>query len=206
MIIGGGDTGADCYGTAHPAGRASGHPARPVPASRRRTRDESTSPWPTWPMVFRTPPAHEEGGERLFETAVQRFVGDERGHVRAVELATVEVRKGDDGSREVVPTTEQIHELPADLVLLSIGFTGPDDMPLIDRPGLERNERGTIGRARTGRPTRPACSCAATPTGAPRSSCGRSPRAGPPRPLSTPTCQPTAAPTCRRRCTRGRCR
>jgi glutamate synthase (NADPH/NADH) small chain len=95
--------------------------------------------------MYRTPPALEEGGERLFATAVRRFVGDDRGHVRAVELATVEVRKGDDGSREVVPTTEEVHEMPADLVLFSIGFTGPDDMPLIPGLGIERTKRGTIG-------------------------------------------------------------
>ena len=94
---------------------------------------------------MRTPPALEEGGERLFATAVQRFVGDDEGHVRAVELATVEVRKGEDGSREVIPTSEQLHEMPCDLVLFSIGFTGPDDMPLLPALGIERTSKGSIG-------------------------------------------------------------
>ena len=144
VIIGGGDTGADCYGTATRQGAIGVHQLDqyPVPPLR---RDPETSPWPTWPLEYRTPPALEEGGERLFATAVRRFVGDDRGHVRSVELATVEVRKGDDGSREVVPTSEEIHEIPADLVLFSIGFTGPDDMALIPGLGIERTKRGTIG-------------------------------------------------------------
>jgi glutamate synthase (NADPH/NADH) small chain len=142
VVIGGGDTGADCYGTATRQGALGVHqldqyPAPPV------VRDPT--PWPTWPYVLRTPPALEEGGERRFATAVRRFVGDERGHVRAVELSTVEVRRGEDGSREVVPTSEEVHEMPADLVLFSIGFTGPDDMALIPGLGLERTPKGTIG-------------------------------------------------------------
>ena len=144
VVIGGGDTGADCYGTATRQGAVGVHQLDQYPAPP-RTRDEATSPWPTWPYVFRTPPALEEGGERLFATAVRQFVGDDAGHVRSVELSTVEVRRADDGSREVVPTSEEIHEMPCDLVLFSIGFTGPDDMPLIPGLGIERTKRGTIG-------------------------------------------------------------
>jgi glutamate synthase (NADPH) small chain len=144
VIIGGGDTGADCYGTATRQGAIGVHQLDQYPPPP-RTRDEASSPWPTWPYVLRTGPAQEEGGERLFATAVRRFVGDDRGHVRSVELVSVEVRKGDDGSREVVPTSEEVHELPCDLVLFSIGFTGPDDMPLLPTLGIERTARGTVG-------------------------------------------------------------
>jgi glutamate synthase (NADPH/NADH) small chain len=144
VIIGGGDTGADCYGTATRQGAIGVHQLDQYPPPP-QTRQESTSPWPTWPYVFRTPPALEEGGERLFATAVRRFVGDERGHVRSVELSSVEVRRGADGSREVVPTSEEVHEMPCDLVLFSIGFTGPDDMALIPALGIERTPKGSIG-------------------------------------------------------------
>jgi glutamate synthase (NADPH) small chain len=144
VIIGGGDTGADCYGTATRQGAIGVHQLDQYPPPP-QTRQDSSSPWPTWPYVFRTPPALEEGGERLFATAVQRFVGDDRGHVRAVELSSVEVRKDADGRREVVPTSEELHQMPCDLVLFSIGFTGPDDMPLLPRLGLERNPKGSIG-------------------------------------------------------------
>ena len=97
VIIGGGDTGADCYGTATRQGALAVHQLDQYPPPP-KTRQDSSSPWPTWPYVFRTPPALEEGGERLFATAVRRFVGDERGHVRAVELSSVEVRRDADGS------------------------------------------------------------------------------------------------------------
>jgi len=144
IIIGGGDTGADCYGTATRQGAIGVHQLDQY-AAPPQIRDEANSPWPTWPLVFRTPPALEEGGERLFATAVQRFVGDAAGHVRSVELSTVEVRKSPDGAREVIPTSEQVHQMPCDLVLFSIGFTGPLDMPLIGGLGIERTSRGTIG-------------------------------------------------------------
>ncbi|MHC1557367.1 glutamate synthase subunit beta [Actinomycetospora sp. C-140] len=143
VIIGGGDTGADCYGTATRQGAIGVHQLDQYPPPP-QTREESASPWPTWPYVFRTPPALEEGGERLFATAVRRFVGDDRGHVRAVELSSVEVRRGEDGSREVVPTSEEVHEMPADLVLFSIGFTGPDDTALLPALGIERSPKGSV--------------------------------------------------------------
>ena len=90
MIIGGGDTGADCLGTAHRQGAASVTQLdyNPEPPE---YRDESRSPWPTWPLVLRTSPAHAEGGARRYEVAVQRFVGDDDGHVRAMEIAEVRV-------------------------------------------------------------------------------------------------------------------
>ena len=144
IVIGGGDTGADCYGTATRQGAIGIHQLDQYPPPP-MSRDTTSSPWPTWPYQFRTPPALEEGGQRLFATAVKRFVGDERGHVRAVELSTVEVRRNDEGQREVVPTSEEVHTVPADLVLFSIGFTGPDDMALIPGLEIERTPKGTIG-------------------------------------------------------------
>src|SRR2546423_3411371 len=138
IIIGGGDTAADCLGVAHRQGAASVTQLDlyPLPP---RERDESRDPWPCWPWILREYPAHEEGGERVFAVAVQEFVGQER--VRAIRIAEVTVVKRD-GRRQVtvVPGTER--ELPADLVLLAIGFEGTEEGPLLDQLGLARNPRG----------------------------------------------------------------
>jgi glutamate synthase (NADPH/NADH) small chain len=140
VIIGGGDTAADCLGVAHRQGAASVTQLDiyPLPPTE---RDEARDPWPTWPWILREYPAHEEGGERVFAVAVQEFVGDDR--VRAVRIAEVSVDKRD-GRRlvSVVEGTER--ELAADLVLLAIGFHGTDAGPLLDQLGLQRNRRGTV--------------------------------------------------------------
>jgi glutamate synthase (NADPH/NADH) small chain len=144
VIIGGGDTGADCYGTSTRQGARSvtqldQYPKPPT------ERDEDVSPWPTWPLVLRTYPAHEEGGERKFAVAVERFVSDENGRVRAVELREVWVRRNPEtGRREVTPVSEQVETIPADLVLLAIGFEGVERMPLLDGLDLSLTSRGTL--------------------------------------------------------------
>jgi glutamate synthase (NADPH/NADH) small chain len=141
VIIGGGDTAADCLGVAHRQGAASVAQLDlyPQPPS---TRDDERDPWPTWPWVLRTYPAHEEGGERVFAVAVQSFVDDGRGRVRAVRIAEVEVSKRD-GRRAVTPMPGTERELTADLVLLAIGFDGTEEGPLLDQLDLHR-WRGTI--------------------------------------------------------------
>ncbi|HEY4023125.1 MAG TPA: glutamate synthase subunit beta, partial [Pseudonocardiaceae bacterium] len=144
LIIGGGDTGADCYGTATRQGALSVTQLDQYPEPP-KVRDDDRSPWPTWPHILRTYPAHEEAGERQFGLAVQRFVGDDDGHVRSVELREVRVHKDQEtGRREVIPTSEEVRVIPADLVLLAIGFAGVEPMPLLAGLGLERNRRGTI--------------------------------------------------------------
>lgn len=142
VIIGGGDTGADCLGTAHRQGAISVtqldyNPAPP------EARDDERSPWPTWPLLLRTSPAHAEGGARHFEVAVQRFVGDEQGNVRAMQIAEVKVERDADGRRVITPVGEPI-ELPCDLALLAIGFEGVEEMALLDGLGLRLNGRGTL--------------------------------------------------------------
>src|SRR6202453_2616113 len=82
IIIGGGDTGADCLGTAHRQGAASVHQFEIMP--RPPDLRDSSTPWPTWPLMFRTSSAHEEGGERVFAVNTERFLGDEGGRVRAL--------------------------------------------------------------------------------------------------------------------------
>jgi glutamate synthase (NADPH) small chain len=142
VIIGGGDTGADCLGTAHRQGAASVTQLdyNPEPPE---YRDESRSPWPTWPMVLRTSPVHAEGGARRYEVAVQRFVGDDNGHVRAIQIAEVRVTRDADGRRHITPVGDSL-EIPCDLALLAIGFDGVEHMALLDGLGLELNRRGAL--------------------------------------------------------------
>ena len=91
-----------------------------------RDRDDERDPWPTWPWILREYPAHEEGGERVFAVAVQEFVDDGTGQVRAVRIAEVTVEKRD-GRRIVTSCRARERELPADLVLLAIGFEGTEE-------------------------------------------------------------------------------
>jgi glutamate synthase (NADPH/NADH) small chain len=139
VIIGGGDTGADCLGTAHRQGALSVTQLEIMPQPG-ELRPELT-PWPTWPLIMRTSPAHEEGGERVFSVSTQQFVGDEHGRVRALRL--VEVRPAGRGF-EPVEGTER--EIPADLVLLAMGFVGPERSPLLDQLGVQLDERGAVAR------------------------------------------------------------
>ncbi|MGR6321058.1 glutamate synthase subunit beta [Micromonospora soli] len=142
VIIGGGDTAADCLGVAHRQGAAGVHQLDlyPEPPA---GRDAGRDPWPTWPWILRNYPAHEEGGERVFAVAVQEFVDDGTGQVRAVRIAEVTVEKRD-GRRivSVLPGSER--ELPADLVLLAIGFEGTEEQPLLAQLGVARNTRGAV--------------------------------------------------------------
>ena len=136
VIIGGGDTGADCLGTAHRQGAASVTQLEIMPEPP-KTRAAST-PWPTWPLMYRTSSAHEEGGERVFSVNTQRFVGVD-GRVDALELIEV------DASFTPVPGTEQT--LPAQLVLLAMGFTGPQVSGLLEELGVEIDGRGNVVRS-----------------------------------------------------------
>jgi glutamate synthase (NADPH/NADH) small chain len=142
VIIGGGDTGADCLGTAHRQGAASVTQLdyNPEPPE---SRDDSRSPWPAWPIVLRTSPAHAEGGARKYQVAVQRFLGDEQGNLRAMVIAEVEVVRDAEGCRHITPVGDTL-ELPCDLALLAIGFDGVEHMPLLDGLGLELNRRGAL--------------------------------------------------------------
>lgn len=142
VIIGSGDTGADCLGTAHRQGAISVTQLdyNPEPPE---YRDDSRSPWPMWPLVLRTSPAHAEGGARHYEVAVQRFVGDERGQLRALEIAEVTVERDADGRRRITPVGEAL-TIPCDMALLAIGFDGVEHMPLLDELGVTLNRRGTV--------------------------------------------------------------
>jgi glutamate synthase (NADPH/NADH) small chain len=137
IIIGGGDTGADCLGTAHRQGAVSVHQfdihERP-PEER-----PETTPWPLWPMILRDSLAHEEGGMREFAAQTEELIDDGSGHVRG--LRAHRVRELSRRVYEKVP--DSTFELDADLVLLAIGFRGPE-RPLLDALGVELAERGSV--------------------------------------------------------------
>ena len=137
VIIGGGDTGADCLGTAIRQGARSITQLEIMPRPPQERPD--TTPWPTWPLIYRTSSAHEEGGERLFSVNTQRFIGDEA--VEGLELVDVEMV---DGRFEPVEGTSRV--LPAQLVLLAMGFTGPQRTGLLEALGVELDGRGNVAR------------------------------------------------------------
>ena len=143
VIIGGGDTGADCLGTVHRQGAKSVTQlellAKPP---LERTPD---NPWPQWPNIFRVSPAHEEGGERLYAVSTQRFGGDETGQVRALHATKVQMTRRD-GRVQFEPIPGSEFEIPADLVLLAMGFVGPERGPLVNDLGLTMTERGNVWR------------------------------------------------------------
>ncbi|WP_152051518.1 glutamate synthase subunit beta [Tautonia marina] len=140
IIIGGGDTGADCLGTVHRHGCASVHQFEIVP--RPPASRDPNNPWPQWWNTFKTSSAHEEGGDREYSISTVRFRG-ENGHVTALETVQVELKR--DGNRMIfdpVPGTEKVY--PADLVLLAMGFVGPERNKLIEGFGVELDERGNV--------------------------------------------------------------
>jgi glutamate synthase (NADPH/NADH) small chain len=140
VIIGGGDTGADCLGTAHRQGAASITQLEIMPTPPEK-RTEGM-PWPTYPMVYRVSSAHEEGGERLFSVNTTEFVADEDGKLAALRL--VEVTRDADGRFVPVEGTEK--EIPAQLVLLAMGFVGPEKGKLLADLGVELDQRGNVAR------------------------------------------------------------
>jgi glutamate synthase (NADPH/NADH) small chain len=143
IIIGGGDTGADCLGTAHRQGARSIHQlellARPPD-----DRGEG-NPWPLWPNIFRVSAAHEEGGKRMYSIATQRFKGDDHGRVTALEAITVE-GVNNAGRLEFRPVPGGGFELKADLVLLAMGFLGPEQNGMLDQLGVTITDRGNVWR------------------------------------------------------------
>jgi glutamate synthase (NADPH/NADH) small chain len=140
VIIGGGDTGADCLGTAIRQGAASITQLEimPMPPSERA----STNPWPQWSLIYRTSSAHEEGGERMFSVNTERFVDDGNGNVKALVLNEVQMV---DGKFETIAGTAR--EIPADLVFLALGFIGPETGSWIEQLGVNLDARGNVARA-----------------------------------------------------------
>ena len=139
IIIGGGDTGADCLGTSHRHGAKSVTQLEIMP--RPPEERAGNNPWPQWSLVYRVSSAHEEGGERVYSVNTERFLDDGNGNVRALLIHEVEMK---DGKFEKVPGSDQ--ELPADLVFLALGFVGPEKGSWLDQMGLTYDERGNVAR------------------------------------------------------------
>jgi glutamate synthase (NADPH/NADH) small chain len=143
IIIGGGDTGADCLGTAHRQGARSVHQLELL--SRPPDTRAPGNPWPTWPNIFRVSSAHEEGGERLYSISTTHFSGDADGHVRKLHAVQVQMASKDGRlSFEPIPGTD--FDLNADLVLLAMGFLGPEKPGMLEQLGVKMTERGTVWR------------------------------------------------------------
>lgn len=138
VIIGGGDTGADCLGTAIRQGARSVTNLEIMPQP--GTARPEHQPWPTYPMVYRVASAHEEGGERVYSVSTSEFVGDQ-GSVTGLRIAEVEMV---DGSFQPVEGTERV--MPAQLVLFAMGFTGPQTEGLVGQLALDIDDRGNIVR------------------------------------------------------------
>ena len=145
VIIGGGDTGADCLGTALRQGAEIVNQFEIMP---RPPEDRSDSnPWPTWPLVYRVSSAHEEGGKRVFAINTSEFSGD-NGNVKS--LKTHKVKQVFENGKmffEEIENSEE--EIEADLVLLALGFTGPETSPILEQLGVALDERGNVDRSET---------------------------------------------------------
>ncbi len=139
VILGGGDTGADCLGTATRQGALSVTQLEILP--RPTSERPSAQPWPMYPMIFRVSSAHEENDNRIFSVSTERFVGDENGNVKALVIVETQLL---DGKFTPVAGTEK--EIPADFVFLAMGFTGPEKSPLLTQLEVELDERGNIKR------------------------------------------------------------
>ena len=142
VIIGGGDTGADCLGTVHRQGAVSVHQFELLP--RPPDTRAPDNPWPQWPNIFRVSSAHEEGGERVYSVSTRRFLG-ESGRVKRLEAVKVDmVREG--GRLDFRPVPGSEFTLDVDLVLLAMGFVGPETPGMLTDLGVKLTERGNVWR------------------------------------------------------------
>lgn len=139
VILGGGDTGADCLGTAIRQGAASVTQLEIMPRPSEERVD--TQPWPTYPMVYRVSSAHEEAGERIYSVSTQEFLKDPSGNLRAIKIVETELING-----KFQPVQGSEKEIPADLVFLALGFTGPEKNVLLDQLEVKLDEKGNIIR------------------------------------------------------------
>jgi glutamate synthase (NADPH/NADH) small chain len=140
IIIGGGDTGADCLGTVHRHGCASVHQFEIVP--RPPESRAPGNPWPQWWNTFKVSSAHEEGGVREYSISTVRFLG-EHGRVTGLETVRVEL-KTENGRMSFQPVAGSEQRYPADLVLLAMGFVGPEKGGLLDQLGVSLDRMGNV--------------------------------------------------------------
>jgi glutamate synthase (NADPH/NADH) small chain len=143
VIIGGGDTGADCLGTAHRQRARSVHQLELMPQP--PTARAFDNPWPQWPNVFRLSAAHEEGGERIYTASTQRFTGNEHGQVRQLHAVRVDLEQRN-GRPTPIPRLGSEFTLDADLVILAMGFSGPEQSGLLADLSIRLTDRGNVWR------------------------------------------------------------
>jgi glutamate synthase (NADPH/NADH) small chain len=142
VIIGGGDTGADCLGTAHRQGAIDVHQLEimPEPPAQRA----GDNPWPTWPLILRTSSAHQEGGERVYSVTTSELVDDGAGNVTGLRGEEVEIVYGEGGRPDFIPVEGSAFEIECELVLLAMGFLGAERNGAVTELGLELDARGNI--------------------------------------------------------------
>jgi glutamate synthase (NADPH/NADH) small chain len=141
VIIGGGDTGADCLGTAHRqrAALITQLEIMPRPPEQRSLEN----PWPEWPNIYRVASAHEEGGKRLYAVSTTRFIGDEKGNLRELELVRVEaVHNYGRITFNEIPKSH--YKIPCELALLAMGFTGPERPGMLEQLGVKFTDRNNV--------------------------------------------------------------
>ena len=143
VIIGGGDTGADCLGTANRQGALSVHQLEIMPKPPLTRADNN--PWPEWPQTYRIASAHEEGVERVYSVSTKRFIDDGSGQIKELELVKVEV-KNVDGKMSLHEIAGSEFRIPCTLTLLAMGFTGPEKNGMLEQFAVKLNERGNVAR------------------------------------------------------------
>ena len=141
VIIGGGDTGGDCLGTAHRQGAAEIHQFELL--NRPPDSRVEDNPWPNWPNIFRTSSAHEEGGLRKYSVSTKSFTGS-NGHVDKLQGVEVDVGRAPDGRFKIDEVPGSEFEMDVDLVLLAMGFLGPEKNGMLSQLGVGLNERGNV--------------------------------------------------------------
>lgn len=147
LVIGGGDTGSDCVGTSHRQGALSVTQIEIMPKP--PVGDNPATPWPYWPVVLKTSSSHEEGCDRRWLLDTRRFVPDEKGNVKEVEVEEVEWEKDPATGRMNLKHTGKKSTIKAELVLLAMGFTNPVAEGIINDLGLEKDARGNVKTAAT---------------------------------------------------------
>jgi len=144
VIIGGGDTGADCLGTAHRQGAASVHQFEILPRPVDGRPD--ANPWPTYPLSYKVTSAHEEGGERVYSVNTEEFIKGSDGQLVGLRFHEVAQEVAADGRMTFVGVENSEKVLDADMVLLAMGFTGPEQEGIVAQFGVELDQRGNIVR------------------------------------------------------------
>lgn len=139
VVIGGGDTGSDCVGTSnrHKAKSVTQVEVMPMPPKDRAAQ----TPWPNWPMMLRTSTSHEEGADRHWSVAVQKFIGDEKGNVKGLLIGDIVLELVDGKMKQLIKNER---EIPCDLALIAAGFLHPQHTGMLADLGLELDERGNV--------------------------------------------------------------